>query len=205
MPIVRPPSMDRLAGAAGGGIDFAAVRAALDVPVDFPPEVRAEAARVAGRSEVPEPSAQLPGVRADRTDIPFVSIDPTGSMDLDQVMHLQRSGDGFTVRYAIADVAAFVTPGDPIDLAAHRRGQTLYCPDGSSPLHPRPLSERAASLLPDRVRPAVLWTIELDGAGEPVRVGLERALVRSVARFDYAGGAGRRRRRAAASVGGRAL
>lgn len=187
MTIVRSPSTDRLTGVASAGIDFAAVRAAQDVPVDFPADVLAEAERVAGRAAVPAPGEDLPGVRADRTDIPFVTIDPPGSMDLDQAMHLERSGDGFTVRYAIADVAAFVAPGGPIDVEAHRRGQTLYCPDDNSPLHPRRLSEGAASLLPDRVRAAVLWTIELDTAGAPVRVGLERATIRSVARLDYAG------------------
>ena len=36
-------------------------------------------------------------------------------------MHLTRKGSGFLISYAIADVAAFVTPGGPIDLEAHRR------------------------------------------------------------------------------------
>ena len=187
MAIVRSPSTDRLTGGALGGIDFAAVRTALDVPVDFPADVLAEAERVAADPAVPVGTEDLPGVRADRTDIPFVTIDPPGSMDLDQAMHLERSDAGFTVRYAIADVAAFVAAGSPIDIEAHRRGQTLYCPDENAPLHPRRLSEGAASLLPDRRRPAVLWTIELDAAGNTLRAGLERALVRSVARLDYAG------------------
>jgi exoribonuclease R len=64
------------------------------------------------------------------------------------------------------------------------------------PLHPPVLSEDAASLLPDGPRAAVLWTFDLDEEGEPVTVIAERAVVRSRARFDYAGvqadiGAGR--------------
>ena len=55
------------------------------------------------------------------------------------------------ISYAIADVAAFVRPGDPIDLEAHRRGTTLYAPDCRAPLHPPVLSEGAASLLPNEV------------------------------------------------------
>ena len=35
---------------------------------------------------------------------------------------------------------------------------TLYAPDRRIPLHPPVLSEGAASLLPDQVRPALLWT-----------------------------------------------
>lgn len=187
MPLVRSPSTDRLTGTGTSGIDFAAVRADQHAPVDFPADVLAEAEQVANRPAVPDSSENLPGTRVDRTDLPFVTIDPPGSMDLDQAMHLEESGAGYTVRYAIADVAAYVAPGAPIDVEAHRRGQTLYCPDENSPLHPRRLSEGAASLLPDRVRPAVLWTIELDAAGGIVRVGLERAMIRSVARLDYAG------------------
>ena len=53
------------------------------------------------------------------------------------------------------------------------------------PLHPPVLSEDAASLLPDRVRPALLWTIDLDADGEGTDVVVERALVRSRAQLSY--------------------
>ena len=68
-------------------------------------------------------------------------------MDLDQALHIERSGDGYVVHYAIADVAAFVSPGDPVDVEAHRRGETLYGADRKVPLHPQVLSEDAGSLL----------------------------------------------------------
>src|SRR5690606_8675975 len=70
---------------------------------------------------------------------------------------------------------------------AGARGQTFYLPDTTVPLHPPVLSENAASLLPDQTRPAALWTIELDQNAEPLRYSVERALVRSRARLDYAG------------------
>jgi exoribonuclease R len=47
------------------------------------------------------------------------------------------------------------------------------------------LSENAASLLPDRDRPAVVWTIDLDSSGDAVAVAVERAMVRSRAKLDY--------------------
>jgi exoribonuclease R len=101
-------------------------------------------------------------------------------------MHLSRRGTGYRVRYAIADVAAFVVPGTTLDAEAHRRVTTLYFPDGKVPLHPAVLSEDAASLLPDRDRPAALWTIDLDADGRTVAVDVRRALVRSRAKLDYA-------------------
>jgi exoribonuclease R len=42
-----------------------------------------------------------------------------------------------------------------------------------------------ASLLPDVVRPAVLWRLDLDSAGQAVEVDVERALVHSVAKLSY--------------------
>ena len=123
----------------------------------------------------------------DRTDLALVTIDPAGAKDLDQALHIERDGDGYVVHYAIADVAAFVTPGDPVDLEAHRRGETLYGADCQIPLHPPVISEGAGSLLPDQVRPALLWTIRLDADGEGTDVEVERARVRRAAKLDYEG------------------
>ncbi|MEP7097684.1 MAG: RNB domain-containing ribonuclease [Dokdonella sp.] len=123
----------------------------------------------------------------DRTDIALITIDPAESMDLDQAMFVERNGAGYRVYYAIADVAAFVTPGDPIDLEANRRGETLYGAADKIPLHPKVLSEDAASLLPNQVRPALLWAIELDATGEGISVDVRRARVKSRAKLDYVG------------------
>lgn len=158
---------------------FAAIRERLDVPTEFPSDVAAEAERAAAAGPAEPPTV-------DATDVPFVTIDPPGSMDLDQAMHLQRSGAGYRVRYAIADVPAFVRPGGAIDAEARRRAETIYLPDGSEPLHPRRLSEGAASLLPRQTRPAFVWDLTLDSAGLVTAASVGRAMVRSVARLDYA-------------------
>jgi len=124
---------------------------------------------------------------ADETAVPFVTIDPPESMDLDQAVHIERQGEGYVVRYAIADVAAFVTPGGPMDQEAQLRGQTLYAPDADARLYPPQLSEAAGSLLPDQVRPALVWTMSVDSEGEGVEVDVRRALVRSRQKLDYDG------------------
>ncbi|RKR87371.1 exoribonuclease R [Micromonospora pisi] len=160
-------------------IDFSALRRELELPTQFP---------VAAQREADESAAAPPGPAADRTDIPFVTIDPASSRDLDQAMCLsRRPGGGYRVRYAIADVAAHVRPDGALAAETWRRGQTIYLPDGNIPLHPTTLSEGAASLLPDVERAAVLWTIDLDADGATVSVGLERARVRSRAKLDYVG------------------
>ncbi|MFD1079921.1 RNB domain-containing ribonuclease, partial [Longispora fulva] len=81
--------------------------------------------------------------------------------------------------------AAFVSPGDPVDLEAHRRGETFYGPDARSPLHPPVLSEGAASLLPGQERPALLWTVQLDARGRTTDAEVVRARVRSREQLTY--------------------
>ncbi|MEU6848839.1 RNB domain-containing ribonuclease [Actinacidiphila alni] len=158
---------------------LAALRTTLEVPEGFPPAVLAEARASAAAPRLPE---------TDATDLPLFTVDPPGSVDLDQAMHLaRRPGGGYRVHYAIADVAAFVTPGGALDTEAHRRVTTLYFPDERVPLHPVELSEGAASLLPDQVRPALLWRLDLDADGATTATDVRRALVRSRARLDYAG------------------
>ena len=152
------------------------IQAEMKVTPDFPDEVVAAAKEAAAEPRLPS---------RDRTDMPFVTIDPPGSMDLDQALFIERDGDGYVVHYAIADLAAFITPGDPVDEEAHRRGETLYGADSTIPLHPTELSEGAASLLPDEVRPALVWSIKVDETGEGNDVVVERGLVRSRARYDY--------------------
>jgi exoribonuclease R len=157
---------------------IAKIQTELQVTPEFPTEVEEMAAAAAAAPRLPE---------LDRTDLPFVTIDPPSSMDLDQALHLEREGSGYIVHYAIADVAAFVAAGDPVDVASHERGETLYGADSKIPLHPTSLSEGAASLLPDQVRPALLWTIHVDETGEGTDVHVERARVRSRAKLDYEG------------------
>lgn len=153
---------------------LAALRESVEAPVEFADAVIAEAE--ASTASIPD---------LDLREIPFVTLDPLGARDLDQAFHLERTGSGFTVRYAIADVPGFVAPGGAVDAEARRRGQTLYAADGSIPLHPRVLSEDRASLLADVDRPALVWTFALDAAGVVTARRLERAMIRSRAQLDY--------------------
>jgi len=152
------------------------LRNELGAPGDFSPEVLAEADAAAQAPRMPE---------LDRTDLPMLTVDPEGSRDLDQALSIERRAGGYRVHYAIADVAAFVTPGGPLDDETHRRGVTLYAPDRNVPLHPEVLSAGAASLLPGEVRPVLLWVLDLDGVGELIGTDVHRARVRSRRRFAY--------------------
>jgi exoribonuclease R len=154
---------------------FDAIRREAGVPAAFPPAVEQEAAGAARRAPA-----------GDRIDLPFCTIDPPGSRDLDQALHIERAGGGHRVSYAIADVGAFVDPGGALDGETRARGVTVYAPDIKTPLHPPVLSEGAASLLPGEWRPAVVWTLTLDATGELTSADVTRAQVRSVQQCTYA-------------------
>lgn len=175
-----PQRRFRLTAPDGAAIaaSFAKLRESMEVSLRFPTDVLEDAERSIAAPRWPD---------KDETSVPFVTIDPPGSLDLDQALHLERRGDGYRVRYAIADVAAFVTPAEAMDREAHVRGQTLYAPDENARLYPRQLSEGAGSLLPDQTRPALVWDMEVDDTGEGIEVTVARALVRSRAKLDYDG------------------
>jgi exoribonuclease R len=156
---------------------LAAIREEFDVPGEFPADVLGEAEAVA--------RTPLGDERVDQTDLPLVTLDPATATDLDQAFALEEEGDDLILRYAIADLSAFVAPGGAIEREAWQRGVTVYLPDGKANLHPPVLAEGAASLLPDGPRVAVLLTVVVDRDGVAVLRSAERARVRSRAKFGY--------------------
>jgi exoribonuclease R len=173
--VVDMPSLHRVTDVP---IDFVALRSTLALPPAFTDTALRQARDAAEHPQLPD---------YDRTDIEFITVDPPGSRDLDQAVHIAADGDGYLVSYAIADVASFVRAGSDLDRELLARGQTLYFPDARVPLHPPELSEGAASLLPEQTRPAVLWQIGLDADGEVRSIDVQRARVRSRQQCDYAG------------------
>jgi len=152
-----------------------ALREELGIPETFSPAAEADAAVAARRD---------PG-GVDRLDLPLVTVDPPGSTDLDQAVHIARRGDGYRVHYAIAAVGRIVEAGTALDAEVRARAVTVYGPGHSFPLHPHVLSSGAASLRADEQRSAYLWTIDLDAGGSPERTMVELARVRSRAQLTY--------------------
>ncbi len=155
---------------------LATLRTEYQVPTDFPSAVIA-AATDAAQKPLTE--------HIDRRTIPFVTLDPASSTDLDQALAIEAAGNDLLLHYAIADVAWFVDDGGEIDQEAWRRGETLYLPDGKASLYPKLLSEGAASLLANVDRPAVIFTVRVAPDGLASLDGAERAVIRSTAKLAY--------------------
>ncbi len=157
---------------------LAEIRAQFRIPASFPAPVLAAAETAAKRS---------PSEHTDRTAMPFVTLDPASSTDLDQAFAIEAAGSDLLLHYAIADVAWFVADGDLLDSEAWKRGETTYLPDGKAGLYPPVLAEGAASLLPDGPRPAVIFTTRVAPDGAVKLQGVERAIIGSRAKLAYDG------------------
>jgi len=135
--------------------------------------------------EVAREAERLPGARRDLTALATFTVDPASARDFDDAVSAQLEGDGARVWIHIADVAAHVRPGSPLDLEARRRANSTYVPGAVEPMLPHALSSEACSLAPDVERLAVTAEIELGPGMAPRSTRFYRSRIRSDVRLDY--------------------
>lgn len=156
------------------------IATALQLSVEFPPAVVAEAEAWVKNPQVDDP------VLIDRTDVPFVTIDGAHSKDLDQALFVRRTSEGYLVEYAIADAAFYIRPGSALFAEAMRRGASYYFPGFSVPMLPRTLSEGVISLNANGARRAIIFQHRLDVTGQLIETSLQRARVKSQGKLSFA-------------------
>jgi ribonuclease R len=149
--------------------------AAHDIPTEFPPAVIKQA-----RDSVPADVK-----RTDLTKTPLITIDPADARDHDDAVFAEELPDGFRVIVAIADVAAYVTSGSPLDIEALKRGNSTYFPDRVVPMLPFELSADACSLKHGVERMCMAVEMTFDKAGKKRGHKFMRAKMNSVASLSY--------------------
>jgi exoribonuclease R len=99
-----------------------------------------------------------------------INIDPDGCKDIDDTLSFRScDGDGdataWEIIIGIADVAAAVPRGSPIDNDAYMNAETVYSPAGQviRPMLPAPLSEDVCSLRAGSYKPVVGLRFVWDG------------------------------------------
>ncbi len=169
-----------LAAAGSALADLYALAARRGLSPLHSPAVIAETAAAVADPGVDDPDLE------DLTRLPLVTIDEVHSRDLDQALFVERRGAaGFTVWYAIADPAWCVRPGSALFTEALARGATYYLPGLVVPMLPKALSEGTVSLNPQVDRRAMVFEVELDGAGRVEQTRIHRARVRSRVKTSY--------------------
>ena len=145
----------------------------------FRPALEDEASRAASTAE------SSSGARRDLTGLPTFTVDPATARDFDDAVSAEREGDSIRIWVHIADVAAHVRPGSPLDAEARARANSTYAPGTVEPMLPHALSSEACSLAPAVERLAVTAEIELGPDGGPRYASFYRSRIRSDARLDY--------------------
>ena len=168
------------AGDAPDAISRIAIHRA-GIPDHFPDNVVAEA------EAAPAPTL---GDRTDLRDMPLVTIDGADARDFDDAVLAEPDDSpdnpgGWHITVAIADVAAYVRPGTPLDREAFKRGNSVYFPDRVVPMLPEALSNGLCSLRPDEDRACMAADLWIDRDGNLKRHRFRRALMRSRARLTY--------------------
>jgi DIS3-like exonuclease 1 len=94
----------------------------------------------------------------------IMSIDPVTCTDIDDALSVRYLPETKEIEIGvhIADVAAFVAEGSPLDREARERAMTIYMVDRRMHMLPEVLSSNAASIHEgvDRLAVSVLWTID---------------------------------------------
>ena len=128
--------------------------------------------------------------RHDLRGMPLVTIDGADARDFDDAVWAEADTDeanpeGWHALVAIADVALYVRPGDPLDRDACERGNSVYFPDRVIPMLPEALSNGWCSLVPGEDRPCLAVHLWIDRDGRIVRHTFVRGMMRSAARLTY--------------------
>ncbi|TMG85823.1 MAG: ribonuclease R [Betaproteobacteria bacterium] len=151
-----------------------------DLPHEFSTPAKRQAARLP--SEVR--SADRNG-RLDLTNLPLVTIDGETARDFDDAVYCERTGKGFRLIVAIADVSHYVRDGDALDRDARERGTSVYFPRRVIPMLPEELSNELCSLKPAVDRLCMACEIAIDADGNISRYQLHPAVMHSRARLTY--------------------
>jgi ribonuclease R len=123
--------------------------------------------------------------RTDLRDLSLVTIDGADARDFDDAVFCEKSGSGWRLLVAIADVSNYVSVGSELDKEATRRGTSVYFPDRVVPMLPEVLSNGLCSLNPKVDRLCMVCEMRVDGKGEVNGSKFYEAVMRSKARLTY--------------------
>ena len=150
------------------------------IPYKWPKAVLAEIEKYG--SSVPSKAKQG---RTDLRSVDLVTIDGADARDFDDAVFCERSGNGWRLLVAIADVSHYVNIGSALDKEATHRGTSVYFPDRVVPMLPEILSNGLCSLNPKVDRLCMVCEMRVNSEGKVTRSTFFEAVMRSKARLTY--------------------
>lgn len=156
-----------------------------DLPFEFSPAALEDARKVADAVREADWNWHKGQQRRDLRKLSLVTIDGETAKDFDDAVCAEKSGSGWRVVVAIADVSHYVTPESALDQEAMARGNSVYFPRRVIPMLPEKLSNGICSLNPDVERLAMVCDMQVLATGEISAYQFYPAVFCSQARLTY--------------------
>ena len=151
-----------------------------DIPHQFPSAVEKYVKKFT--EEVPEEAKKG---RVDLRNLPLVTIDGEDARDFDDAVYCEKSGKGWKLWVAIADVSYYVRLRSALDTEAYNRGNSVYFPNHVVPMLPEILSNGLCSLNPQVDRLCMVCEMHISAKGKLTDYRFYEAVMNSHARLTY--------------------
>ncbi len=151
-----------------------------DLPHEFPHDAKHQAEQFS-EQVLPENYAGREDVR----ELPLVTIDGETARDFDDAVYCEPVGTGFRLVVAIADVSAYVQPGDALDKEALNRSTSVYFPRRVIPMLPEELSNGLCSINPHVERLCMVCDMQITADGDIEKYRFYPSVMVSKARLTY--------------------
>ena len=151
-----------------------------DLPNEFPHDAKHQAEQF---SELVLPESYAG--REDVRHLPLVTIDGETARDFDDAVYCEPAGAGYRLVVAIADVSAYVQPGDPLDQEALNRSTSVYFPRRVIPMLPEELSNGLCSINPQVDRLCMVCDMHVTADGDIEKYRFYPSVMLSQARLTY--------------------
>lgn len=151
-----------------------------ELPCEWPDKVEHEA----GKFHHEVRSDDVRG-RVDLRPLALVTIDGEDARDFDDAVYCEKTGHGWRLIVAIADVSHYVRVGSAIDSEAQERGNSVYFPRRVIPMLPEVLSNALCSLNPEVDRLCMVCELHINHHGEVKSHRFYEGVMRSAARMTY--------------------
>lgn len=188
--IIVPPSRQQLPTGAivevlgkplDPGIEIEIAIRNFQIPHQWSTEIEAQTAAIA---DTVAEADKLE--RVDLRQLPLVTIDGEDARDFDDAVYCEpKKRGGWRLIVAIADVSHYVLPNSPLDVEAHRRGNSVYFPNHVVPMLPEKLSNGLCSLNPHQDRLCMVCEMQIASDGEIAKFQFYEGVMHSHARLTY--------------------
>ncbi|TAG00092.1 MAG: ribonuclease R [Betaproteobacteria bacterium] len=151
-----------------------------NLPYIFSPETLKEAAAYGDKVTATDRKGRI-----DLRDMALVTIDGETAKDFDDAVYAEKSGKGFRLVVAIADVSHYVKLQTALDADARLRTTSVYFPRRVIPMLPEALSNELCSLRPNVDRMCMVCDMQIDSLGTIKSYDFYAAVMNSKARLTY--------------------